>query len=134
MSEVFDRAMDRVRDEMAKDRSPGVQGVGEFVTAILQQRPEWAEQIGAEGKSLKELYKKMEDAAKKQKTGSCYYMSQTEALNIACEYYGLTGERPDLYAVPTAASTPPSAPAGSAQASAPAPEPVDELDALLAGL
>ena len=130
----FDRAMDRVRDEMAKSSNDAIGGVGAMVTEMLRQRPEWAARIGAGDKSLRGLYDKMYEIAKKNKKGNCYYMSPLEAVQIACEYYGIDGELPDVYGAAMAGSEPPRAPEGGAHAPAPAPAPADDLDALLAGL
>lgn len=127
---MFDWAMDKVRDEMAKSKNPAIGGVGEMVTALLRQRPDWAAQIGAEGKTLKKLYDKMYGVAKQGKVGNSYFMSPLEAVKIACDYYGIDGDLPDLYGATVAESEPPKAPEGGAQA----PAPVDDLDALLAGL
>lgn len=127
----FDRAMDRVRDEMAKSSNDAIGGVGAMVTEMLRQRPEWAARIGAEGKMLRGLWEQMYKTAKKNKKD---YMTPLEAVQIACEYYGIDGELPDVYGAAMAGSEPPSAPEGGAHAPAPAPAPADDLDALLAGL
>ncbi len=135
MSETFDRAMDRIRDEMAQSRVPGVQGAGEMMTAMLRSNPEWAEKILNDKKTLADLYATMEQTARKKASGGMYYMPPTEAMKIAREYYGLDGDMPDVYSMPAAPDQPPRAPEQDAHAPAPVePEEINELDALLAGL
>lgn len=135
MSETFDRAMDRIRDEMAQSRVPGVQGAGEMMTAMLRSNPEWAEKILNDKKTLADLYTTMEQTARKKASGGMYYMPPTEAMSIAREYYGLDGDMPDVYSMPAAPDQPPRAPEQDAHAPAPEePEEINELDALLAGL
>lgn len=44
-------AIDKVRDEMAKDKSGQISYLGEGLTALLGIHPEYAEAIAAEGKT-----------------------------------------------------------------------------------
>lgn len=147
MSQEFDRAMDRIRDEMAKAKSTDIQDLGEIMTALLQARPEIAGAILADGKTLTGCWKAMENYAEKHKTGNRYSMGPSATQAVICEYYGFSMENATLlglYAGSTPAATagtssgaaaPPS-PEGKAQTPAPAdtpeaPDPFD-LDALLA--
>lgn len=146
MSQEFDRAVDHIRDEMAKAKSTNVQALGEIMTALLQARPEIAGAILADGKTLGGCWAAMEAYAKKHKTGNSYAMGPDTAQAVICEYYGFSMEKAallGLYAGSTPAATagtssgaaaPPS-PEGKAQTPAPAdtpeaPDPFD-LDALM---
>lgn len=147
MLQEFDRAMDRIRDEMAKAKSTNVQALGEIMTALLQARPEIAGAILADGKTLGGCWAAMEAYAKKHKTGNSYAMGPDTAQAVICEYYGFSMEKPallGLYAGSTPAATAgtssgagATATEGKAQTPAPvadtpeAPDPFD-LDALLA--
>ena len=84
------RAMDKVRDEMAKTKSTNVQALGEIMTALIQARPEIAGAILKDGKTLDGCWKAMEDYARKHKTGNSFAMGPDIAENIIVEYYGMS--------------------------------------------
>lgn len=117
-------AMDRVRDEMAKEAAGSpIAEVGEMVTEMLAASPDLAPRIMDKGKTLKGAYQAIESAAKKNRGGrSAVCIGPREAAKIVLEYYGYIG------AVP--------------QTPAPAPEPLKpapardefDLDAMLEGL
>ena len=89
-SAVYEAAIDAIRDEMAsntQDVSIGV--VGEFMTRMLMQRPEIADTIMAEGKSLKGAMGAMKEYAQKHRTGSYAAVDFFTGIGIVIEYYGI---------------------------------------------
>lgn len=119
-SETFDRAVDKVRDEMAKSDRRYVQVVGEFLTAWLQAHPEGAEAILAKGKTVAGSLEKMRAEARKGAQGDVGILDDETAFGVVLEYFGIkgTGNRQQ--------GTGAAAPQTSAD-----PDPFD-LDALLA--
>ena len=89
MSETYDRAMDRVRDEMARAKMGGVQGVGEVVTDLLPQMPALAAAVMEDGKTLEGCFKELEKYAREHKKGNSYYMPPGEAMGLILKYYGI---------------------------------------------
>lgn len=87
----FERAVDKVRDEMAsaKKNKDAIGAVGEIVTAMLNANPAAAPEILAEGKTLKGCYKAMEDYARKHKEGCCYCIPPEQAETVICKYFGI---------------------------------------------
>lgn len=82
--ETYDRAMDKLRDEMAASKG-AVHMAGEIITLFLMADPENAEKVLAEGKTIAGAYGKMRDLAK-QKRQECFDADQ--AADIFAEYYG----------------------------------------------
>lgn len=85
----FNAAMDRIRDELAKNKRDSVNTLGEIMTQLLQRFPEIAGELLNKGKSLAGCWDAMEKYAKDHKTGNCYAMPPDVAENIIVEYYGL---------------------------------------------
>lgn len=82
---MYNKAMDKIRDEMAK-ATDAVCMVGEIVTLYLQSEPTNAEKILADGKTLKGAYGAMRDYARKEHK-EC--MTQDEAAEHIARYYGM---------------------------------------------
>ena len=90
---LFDQAMDKIRDEMAKRHDHGaIQMLGEHLTALLLQQPEAAAQILQAGKTLAGAYGALEAHAKKQLGhGGCVVISDAEGFKIMDGYFGIGG-------------------------------------------
>ncbi len=86
----FDRAMDAIRDEMAKTRSDSVRALGEIITAMLQASPQIGGAILKKDKTLAGCWKEMEKYAREHKTGNSFCMGPDVAQNIIVEYYGMS--------------------------------------------
>lgn len=109
--EDFNRAIDKIRDEMAKKGSGRyVQVVGEYLTDYLQAHPEAAGAILAEGKTIKGSLDAMRQEAQKHREGNVAVLDDAAAFSVVLKYFGIKGEA-------TAAAGTSSAPAG-----APSPE------------
>ena len=87
---MYDRAMDKIRDEMAETKSEAISAVGEMMTMILQARPDLAEHILEEKKTIAGAYNAMYEMAKKEQKGGCCCIEPNRAIRIAMEYYGKT--------------------------------------------
>ena len=89
-SALFEQAIDKLRDEMAanaKDAAMGI--VGEFMTALLDAKPEYAEKIMAEKKTIKGAMEAMKAKAEKNKHGSWASMDFFSGIKCVLKYYGL---------------------------------------------
>lgn len=86
-------AMDKLRDEMAKNGGRYVQVVGEYMTAYLLQHPEAEVAILSEGKTIAGSLKVMEDEARKVKTGNVAVLDDQTAFGIVLQYYGIEEEQ-----------------------------------------
>lgn len=99
-----DRAVEKVRDEMAASKDPAVQAVGEIMTMYLKAHPDAAGAVLADGKSLQGAYKHMEDYVRKNRGGStvvCVEPRRAEELML--EHYGIKPPAEALAPVQTAA-------------------------------
>lgn len=92
-SAEFDRAIDKVRDEMAKSKGEKLQLLGEGVTALLQMHPELEANILAKGKTLSGAL----EAVRKGAVGGCSDPIQT--TRSLCAYYGIPCENPHALAL-----------------------------------
>lgn len=119
-------AMDKLRDEMAKANDPWIDFLGEEMTKLLLDHPEWENAILAEGKTLKGLYQAFYDRAKKEQKKGAYFGVPKVAQELVCGYYGVKAELD----VPKAEQNVPKA---EQNVTAPEPKPADpfDLDALL---
>lgn len=85
---TFDRAMDKLRDELAKEKGGKLKLLGEGLTAMLQRHPEWAENILETGRSILGAL----DAVKKNAVGGCSDPVRTTKTLI--DYYKLPCKDP----------------------------------------
>lgn len=92
MSEIYDKAMDKLRDELAADNSAGVQQVGEYMTARLMADAELAEAILVEGKTLKGAFQAIHDYASKHRSGNFAFVPPEKAFEIVAGYYILPAQ------------------------------------------
>ena len=123
-TETYAKAVDRIRDEMAKESSnPGIQFLGGWLTGELEKRPELAETLLDEKKSIKGAFEKIHAYASKHKTGNFAFVPPEKALEIVSEYYGISAETPEI-----------KEPQALAPAAKPEKDAAFDLDALLRGL
>lgn len=111
MPNTYEKAVDRLRDELAKKSDhPGVSVIGEYLTGRLNADRSLADKICADGKSIEGAFDAIRDYASKHRNGKNFaYVPPEKALEIACEYYGIPAEKTDAQ---TSAHKPaPSAPA-----------------------
>jgi len=117
-TDTYTQAIDRIRDEMAAESNhPGIQFIGGWLTGEITKRPELAEKLLDEKKTVKGAFEQIRSYASKHKTGNFAFVPPEKALEIVGEYFGIDAE-------------------AEPQALAPNPEPVSnpddfDLDALL---
>ncbi len=86
----MERAMDAIRDEMAKKAGDmNIQYVGEQLTKHIMENPADAPRFYAEGKSIVGAMKKLEDYARQHKNGSMACVDPETGMRIILEYYGI---------------------------------------------
>lgn len=117
MTDEYNRAVDRIRDEMAGSKSAYVRVVGEYLTEYLGTHPEAAGAILAEGVTIKGSLEAVKAEARKHSEGGVGVVDDETAFGIVREYYGI---RP----APAART--------AAKPQAPAEDPDLDLDSLLA--
>lgn len=90
MTEQLQKAVDKIRDEMAANSANmALQAIGEMMTAHLDACPQDADKVLAEGKTLKGAYAAMESWARKNaKNGACCVVPK-QAQKLVAEYYGV---------------------------------------------
>lgn len=134
-SAVFEAATDKIRDEMAANaKDAAISVIGEFMTNLLMEKPETAEKIMAEGKSLKGAMSAMSDYARKNKSGNHAAVDYYTGIGIVLEYFGIEKlSNTDIMRIGYRTDAIPEAPA---QEPARKEAPADELDidALLGGI
>lgn len=82
-------AMDKIRDELAGNSNPGVQMIGEAMTALLMAEPELSDKILKEGKTLAGAFNAVKDYASKNKTGGFAIVLPAKAAEIVAKYWDI---------------------------------------------
>ena len=83
-------AMDKIRDEMAKEKGAYVRVVGEYLTLHLQDHPEDAAAILAKDKTIRGSLAQVKAAARKEKDeDGVAALSDEAAFGIVLQYYGI---------------------------------------------
>lgn len=90
---TYTSAMDKIRDEMAKEKGGQIQLLGEGLTAMLQLHPEWEQAILEKGKTIKGALEEV----RKNATGGCSDPIQT--TRSLCGYYGIECKNPHVLAL-----------------------------------
>lgn len=78
-------AMDKIRDEMAKEKGAYVRVVGEYLTERLQDHPEDAAAILAKGKTIQGSLAQVQAAAQKEAVGGVAVLSDEAAFGIVLQ-------------------------------------------------
>lgn len=116
---VFERAIDKIRDEMANSKSEQIQLLGEGLTAMLQLHPELEDKILQKEKTLDGAL----GAVRAHATGGC--SDPVRTTKSLCEYFGIECENPYVLAMEVAVQMMggEAAAAGTSPAPAGAPSP-----------
>ena len=117
----FDRAIDKIRDEMAKDGGRYAQVVGDYLTGYLRGHPAAAGKILEKGKTIAGSLEAMREEASKVKQGSVAVLDDETAFGVVLRYYGIK----------CAAEPAPPEPAAAPLPAAPARDAGLDLDDLL---
>ena len=90
-----DKAMDKLRDEMAKNAGDaGISALGEYMTARLQEDAGLAEKILDEKKNLAGAFGAVREYARKNQKGGFCAVSDQKAFEICCDYFGIGAQAP----------------------------------------
>lgn len=104
---AFERAMDKVRDEMAASAgNAAVCAVGEMMTELLQLSSDIVGAVLAEGKTLAGAYQAIHQAAREDtrfKTTDGAVVGPADALRIVRAYYEIEGDEETPGRAPTPA-------------------------------
>lgn len=122
----FDRAIDKIRDEMAKDGGRYAQVVGDYLTGYLRGHPAAAGAILAKDKTIAGSLAAMRNEAEKVKDGGMAVLDDETAFGIVLAYFGIkgTGNQSDALRAPASLER-------GAEAAAVLPDADLDLDALL---
>lgn len=95
-------AISKIQTEMNQNANhPYIKAVGGMLLQHLEVNPGAAEQILAEGKTIKGSLKEMEKEARKKQVDGCAVLSDQEGFVVVLKYFGIAaGQAP----VKTAAS------------------------------
>lgn len=129
----YNAAIDKIRDEMAKKASGRyVQVVGEYLTAHLQQNPDAADAILADGKTIAGSLDAMKKEAQKHREGNVAVLDDAAAFGVVLGYFGIKDAATAAAGTTSvsAEALPPSPKGKAVETAAPAPDPFD-LDALM---
>lgn len=87
---MFDKAIEKLRDEMARLNKPPISAIGEYLCDYITKHRDQAGLILQEKKTLEGAYKALEDAARKNRGGStCVCIDPDEAWKIVRDYFGM---------------------------------------------
>lgn len=96
MNETMQKAMDKLRDEMAREcKHDGVQQVGAYMTDRLLREPGIAAKVLAKGKTIKGAFEAIHSYASKHRTGSYAFVSPETAFELVAKYFGIKAEQSD---------------------------------------
>ncbi|MBO0962364.1 hypothetical protein J1P26_21915 [Neobacillus sp. MM2021_6] len=99
------KAFEKIKAEMEKEKNSYVQVVGEFMLQQIEKYPEAAEQILAKDKSIMRSLEEMKKVASKKKVGNMAVLTPAEGFEVVLKYFGIT-EKPLAFDVPVAPPVP----------------------------
>ncbi|MCQ2009237.1 hypothetical protein NOM01_04415 [Sporolactobacillus sp. STSJ-5] len=85
------RAIDKIKAEMDKEKNPYVQVIGQFLIGHLQVHPNDADKIADEKKTIMMSLKAMETEAQKKKVDNCGILTDAEGYEVVLKYFGIDG-------------------------------------------
>jgi hypothetical protein len=94
---MLNDAIAKLEKEMEDNKENGcTQYVGKYIVEYMNEHPDRAEKILAEGKTLVGSMKHMEGVARKKKNRGAVVLSDAEGFRVVLEYYGIDDkELPD---------------------------------------
>lgn len=95
----FNRAMEKIRDEMAANsEDAALCALGDLTTELLRRTPGMAEKIAMDGKTLKGAMEAIQTEARKHKKGNWACVDALQGMEIALKYYGFAMDRQEISA------------------------------------
>ncbi|MDF2790463.1 MAG: hypothetical protein K0S80_3564 [Neobacillus sp.] len=106
----MEKAIEKIKAEMDKEKNPYVQVVGEFLLNHLDKNPNDSEKIRAADKTILKSLEEMRKVASKKKVNNVAVLTPEEGFAVVMKYFGITGQ-PLAFDIPVASPVPmPSAP------------------------
>lgn len=86
---MHDKAMEKLRNEMtANANHPYVQVVGQFLLEHLETKPEHADRILSENKTLLKSLETMRRFAERKRVGNMAMLTDEEGFGVVLQYFG----------------------------------------------
>lgn len=89
---MLDQAKKKLNDEMAKANNSYVSVVGQFLLNHIASKPNDAEKILQDGKTISGSLSAMRSAAEKKKVNGVGVLTDQEGFNLVLAYYGIQGQ------------------------------------------
>lgn len=89
---MIEQAINKLNDEMNKNKNPYVQVVGQFLVQHIKANPEVANKILQDGKTIMKSLDEMRKEAEKKKVGNCAVLTDQEGFEIVLKYFDINGK------------------------------------------
>lgn len=89
---MIEKAIAKLKAEMAKDKDGFVQVIGDFLIQHVKANPESAEKILTEGKTISKSLDEMASVARKKAVKGRATLSDQEGFEIVLKYFGISGQ------------------------------------------
>ncbi|MDR3561237.1 MAG: hypothetical protein P4N59_07355 [Negativicutes bacterium] len=86
---MLTRAIEKIKAEMAQNKTQFTQVVGDFLLTHLMAHPADVDKIMAEGKTIAKSLEAMRTEASKKKTGNYAVLAPSEGFAIVLKYFGI---------------------------------------------
>lgn len=93
-STMLQQALDKLKTEMDKQKSPYVQVVGNFLTDFLNNNTSEAGKVTVDGKTITGSLSEMQKEAAKHKVGNCAVLTDEQGFAIVLKYFDMQGTVP----------------------------------------
>lgn len=91
---MYNKAIDKIRDEMAANANDGyIAAVGEYLTEYIRGHKDEADKVMADGKTIKGSLAAASEEARKKQRGNVAVLSYEEVYKLVREYYGFCDNR-----------------------------------------
>ncbi|WDL99716.1 Cas9 inhibitor AcrIIA9 family protein [Alicyclobacillus sp. ALC3] len=86
---MFEKAVEKLTEEMTKnEKNPYVQMIGQYLMNHLEEYPEHAEQVLADGKTITKSLDAMRRFAETKRVGNMAAVSDADGYGIVLQYFG----------------------------------------------
>lgn len=90
---MIDKASEKIKQEIEKEKNPYVQVVGEFLLQHIGQNPQDAEKLLANDKTILKSLDEMKKVAEKKKVGNVAVLTDQEGFEVVLKYFEI-GTKP----------------------------------------
>jgi hypothetical protein len=85
------KAIEKIKAEMEKEKNPYVTVVGELILEQLEKYPNAAEKILIKDKTIMKSLEEMRKVAEKKKVGNVAVLTDAEGFAVVLKYFGIEG-------------------------------------------